>query len=82
MWLAPRVDMYIYRDPEEVEREQADALAAKAETYGASAEVHTGGQEPDWDVTGAGTGIAGAVSSVPGGNVDGGAYWPRSRPPA
>jgi len=42
------VDMFFYRDPEEVEKQQADEAAAKAAAQQGSAEPVS-----DWDVTGA-----------------------------
>lgn len=62
-------DMFFYRDPEEVEREQAEG------GKGANAEV-TGGEEvtEGWDVSGGIQGGVGGASAIPG-NVDTGLDW-------
>ncbi|EJD42281.1 ribosomal protein S2 [Auricularia subglabra TFB-10046 SS5] len=51
------VDMFFYRDPEEVEKEAQEAAAAKAEAAQAAA-IEEAAAPESWDATGAGAGIS------------------------
>ncbi|KAH7097960.1 40S ribosomal protein S2 [Auriculariales sp. MPI-PUGE-AT-0066] len=55
------VDMFFYRDPEEVEKEAQEAAAAKALEAGAAAETEAAAPD-SWDATGAGAGITAATA--------------------
>jgi small subunit ribosomal protein SAe len=54
------VDMFFYRDPEEVEKEQQEAAAAKALAAAGSAQVDDAAAGSDWAVSGAGA--AGSIN--------------------
>ncbi|KZW01873.1 ribosomal protein S2 [Exidia glandulosa HHB12029] len=56
------VDMFFYRDPEEVEKEAQEAAAAKAEAAAAAAAVDDVAAPDSWDATGAGAGITAATA--------------------
>ncbi|KAK4705694.1 small subunit ribosomal protein SAe, partial [Phenoliferia sp. Uapishka_3] len=57
------VDMFFYRDPEEVERDLEGIAAAKALAAGEAQEAIEPAQ-PDWDISGAAPGIAAAASTT------------------
>ncbi|KAM0748685.1 40S ribosomal protein S0 [Meredithblackwellia eburnea MCA 4105] len=54
------VDMFFYRDPEEVEREAEAAAAPKPEAIEAAEPA-----QPDWDISAPQAGIAAAASTLP-----------------
>jgi len=59
------VDMFFYRDPEEVEKQQADEAAAKTQVVDAS-----GGAPEEWDVTAGQSGAINPALVQEGGGID------------
>ncbi|KAG8720774.1 structural constituent of ribosome [Ceratobasidium sp. 394] len=64
------VDMFFYRDPEEVEKEQQEAAAAKAAASAGVVDENPTQLATDWDAAGAG--VNAGVAAVTG---DGGLEW-------
>ncbi|KAM0789576.1 structural constituent of ribosome [Microbotryomycetes sp. NB124-2] len=59
------VDMFFYRNPEEVERDQEAAALAKAEAEAPAAEEQQAPAAADWEVSGAQSGAVAAAATLP-----------------
>ncbi|KAL8293209.1 hypothetical protein RQP46_000903 [Phenoliferia psychrophenolica] len=67
------VDMFFYRDPEEVERDLEGVAAAKAALLAGEAAEAAEPAQPDWEISAGNAGIAAAASTLP--SAEAGIDW-------